>query len=230
MATKDKELRVVFIGPPGSGKGTQAMYIKKDYQVCHLSTGDLLREAVDKGTDVGKQAKAIMEAGGLVSDEIMVKIIKDNLATPACKKGFILDGFPRTVTQAQKLDNMLHDQQQKLDHSLQFSIDDSLLVKRVTGRLIHAPSGRVYNEEFSPPKKPMTDDVTGEPLIHRSDDNPETLKKRLEAFHKSTAPVVDYYKKQGILSTLDASKSCEEVYANLIKVSKIRYDVMALWY
>jgi len=218
MAGRDKELRVVFIGAPGSGKGTQAMNLKRDHQVCHLSTGDILRDAVTKGTEVGKKAKAIMDAGGLVDDEIMVRIIKDNLDTPECKKGFILDGFPRTVPQAEKLDAMLKQQNQKLDHCLEFNIDDSLLVKRVTGRLVHPASGRVYNEEFSPPKKPMTDDVTGEPLIHRADDNAETLKKRLEAFHKNTKPVLGYYQNQGILSTLDASKSCQDVYAVISKI------------
>eukprot|EP00026_Physarum_polycephalum_P016269 Phypoly_transcript_17142.p1 GENE.Phypoly_transcript_17142~~Phypoly_transcript_17142.p1 ORF type:complete len:244 (+),score=45.47 Phypoly_transcript_17142:42-734(+) len=211
----NKGLRLVFIGPPGSGKGTQAPLIKKDHCVCHLATGDMLRAAVDAQTEVGKQAKAVMDSGGLVSDDIMVNLIKENLTKPECKDGFILDGFPRTVPQAEKLDGMLKDQHTKLDHCLEFKIPDALLVRRITGRLVHPASGRSYHREFYPPKKDMTDDITGEPLIARSDDNPETLKKRLEAFHKNTQPVVDYYNKKGILSSIDATKSCDEVYSSI---------------
>jgi len=216
-STENKGLRIVFIGPPGSGKGTQAPLIKKDFGscVCHLATGDMLRAAVTEGTNVGKQAKAVMDAGGLVSDDIMVNLIKENIGKPECKDGFILDGFPRTVPQAEKLDGMLKDQRTKLDHCLEFQIDDSLLVRRVTGRLVHPASGRSYHRDFFPPKKAMTDDITGEPLIHRSDDNEATLVKRLETFHKNTAPVVGYYRQKGILSTIDASRSCDDVYASI---------------
>eukprot|EP01133_Synstelium_polycarpum_P015310 gene15310-18139_t len=213
---QDEGLRIVLIGPPGSGKGTQAPIIKEEYCVCHLSTGDILRAAIEAGTDLGKEAKIVMDKGGLVPDDTMVGMIKDNLTRPECSKGFILDGFPRTVVQAEKLDTMLLEDNKKIDHVLDFAIDDSLLVRRITGRLIHPPSGRSYHREFFPPKVDMVDDITGEPLIQRSDDNPEVLKKRLSAFHSNTTPVLSYYKKQGILSTIDASKSASFV-SNHIK-------------
>ncbi|PVV03164.1 hypothetical protein BB560_001951 [Smittium megazygosporum] len=214
-----KSLRMVIMGPPGSGKGTQAPKIAEKFCVCHLSTGDMLRAAVAAGTPLGKEAKGIMEAGGLVSDEIMVDMIKENLAeNPDCKNGFILDGFPRTVVQAQKLDGMLETQKTPLQHAVELVIDDELLVARITGRLIHPQSGRSYHRIFNPPKKPMTDDITGEPLIQRSDDNEETLKKRLHSYHNSTKPVTDYYKDRGILSQVDAAQSPVAVWQSLMAI------------
>merc|ERR1719217_1393329 len=170
---------IVLIGPPGSGKGTQAPIIKDKYSLCHLATGDLLRAAVAAGTEMGKKAKAVMESGGLVSDDIVVGIIKDNIKTPECSKGFILDGFPRTVAQAESLDSMLVSERVgKIDAVLEFKVPDEILVDRICGRLIHAASGRSYHEKFAPPKVPMKDDITGEPLTRRKDDNAETLKNR----------------------------------------------------
>ncbi|CAE6509190.1 unnamed protein product [Rhizoctonia solani] len=149
----------------------------------------------------------------------MVGMIKDQLQNNKdCKNGFILDGFPRTVPQAEKLDGMLSERKEKLDHVVELKIDDQLLVSRITGRLIHVASGRTYHREFNPPKKPMTDDVTGEPLIQRSDDNAETLRKRLVAFHQQTGPVVDYYKKQGIWKVIDAAQAPKVVWNNLNKI------------
>ncbi|KJE97693.1 adenylate kinase isoenzyme 2 [Capsaspora owczarzaki ATCC 30864] len=214
-SSSKRGIRAILIGPPGAGKGTQAPLLKKEFCVCHLATGDLLRAAVAAGTDVGKKAKPIMDAGKLVPDEVLIDLIQENLVKPECKNGFILDGFPRTVTQAEKLDEMLDHKKQNLDRVLEFKIDDALLVRRVTGRLIHSASGRSYHEEFHPPKVAMTDDITGEPLERRSDDNAETLKRRLAAYHQQTAPLVEYYNKKNILSTLDASQPAEQVWSTI---------------
>ncbi|KAL8278020.1 hypothetical protein RQP46_009652 [Phenoliferia psychrophenolica] len=216
-----QHLRIVLMGPPGAGKGTQAPNIKAAFNVCHLATGDMLREQVKQGTDLGKQAKTIMDKGGLVSDEIMVGIIQKELDTnKECALGFILDGFPRTVPQAEKLDQMLEKKDQKLQHAIQLLVNDNLLVSRITGRLIHPASGRSYHKEFAPPKKDMVDDITGEPLIQRSDDNANTLIKRLVTYHEQTDPVAEYYKKQGIWKGVDAAQSPKTVWVSLQQIFK----------
>ncbi|KDN44130.1 adenylate kinase [Tilletiaria anomala UBC 951] len=211
-------VRMILIGPPGAGKGTQAPKILQRYsnRVCHLATGDMLREQVSKKTELGVKAKKIMDEGGLVSDDIMIGMIKDQLENnKACVKGFILDGFPRTVPQAEKLDEMLVQKKQELEHAVELRIDDQLLISRITGRLIHPASGRSYHREFNPPKKSMTDDVTGEPLIQRSDDNAETLKKRLATYHKQTGPVTEYYRKRGLWEAIDAAQSPSVVWQSI---------------
>ncbi|PXF40163.1 adenylate kinase [Gracilariopsis chorda] len=208
----DQKKHIILIGPPGSGKGTQAPRLQEKHCLCHLATGDMLRAAVKAGTDLGKEAKKIMDAGGLVSDEIVVGLIRENITSEDCEKGFILDGFPRTVAQAQKLDEMLKDNDMAgVDAVINFKIKDELLVKRITGRLFHPASGRSYHAEFNPPKVPMKDDITGEDLIRRSDDNEQTLGKRLAAFHSKTEPVLEYYKNAGILHAIDASKPIDQV-------------------
>ncbi|KAF7796486.1 hypothetical protein EIP86_007663 [Pleurotus ostreatoroseus] len=200
-------------------KGTQAPRIKEQFCVCHLATGDMLRDQVSKKTKLGVEAKKIMDAGGLVSDDIMVGMIRDQLENnKECKNGFVLDGFPRTVPQAEKLDAMLLNRKEKLDSVVELVIPDQLLISRITGRLIHPASGRTYHREFNPPKKPMVDDVTGEPLIQRSDDNVEALRKRLTVFHQQTGPVVDYYKKKGLWHGIDAAQSPSVVWDNLRQV------------
>jgi len=217
--TPAQQLRTILVGPPGAGKGTQAPRIRDEFCVCHLATGDMLREQIAKKTALGVEAKKIMDAGGLVPDEVVVGMIKSELENNKdCKNGFVLDGFPRTVPQAHKLDQMLDQRKEKLDSVVQLEIDDQLLISRITGRLIHAPSGRTYHREFNPPKKTMVDDVTGEPLIQRSDDNVETLQKRLGAFHKQTGPVVEYYREKGLWHGIDAAQSPSVVWDHLRKV------------
>lgn len=201
-----KERRTIFIGPPGCGKGTQSPQIKRDYCLCHLATGDMLRAAVGAGTEYGKRAKSAMDAGALVTDDIVIGIIKEAIDAPECSKGFILDGFPRTVPQAAALDDMLAAKGQSIDAVVNFAIPDAELVSRITGRLIHKPSGRSYhktNPKFMP-KVPGKDDVTGEPLIQRADDTEEALTNRLKAFHAQTIPVLAHYGSR--VANVDASK------------------------
>jgi len=179
----------------------------------------MLRSQVAKKTALGREAKKIMDQGGLVSDEIMVNMIRNELDTNyECKNGFILDGFPRTVAQAERLDDMLEAKSQKLAHAIEMQIDDGLLVSRITGRLVHPASGRSYHKVFNPPKEAMKDDITGEPLIQRSDDNADTLKKRLATYHQQTAPVVAYYQKTGIWKGIDASQDPDHVWKNMLVI------------
>lgn len=203
--------RVILIGPPGCGKGTQSPLLKEEFCLCHLATGDMLRSAVAAKTPLGMKAKEAMDKGELVSDELVVSIIDEAIKKPSCEKGFILDGFPRTVVQAEKLDAMLEKQGVKIDKVLHFEIADSVLEERITGRLIHPASGRSYHSKFAPPKVPGIDDVTGEQLIQRKDDNVDVLKSRLGAFHTQTQPVIEHYQKKKVVAGLHAEKSPKEV-------------------
>jgi len=200
LAATGKEVRLVLVGPPASGKGTAAADIMKERQgVCHVAIGDLLRAAAATDTPLGRKIKPILERGELVPDEVTLSLLKEHLGSPACQGGFILDGFPRSLSQAQQLDAVLGEANQSLDGVIQFKVPDSVLEERMAGRRIHPASGRIYHVTWRPPHCPGKDDVTGDPLVQRSDDTPEALKRRLAVYRSQTKPVVEYYAEQGLL-------------------------------
>lgn len=184
-------MRVILLGAPGAGKGTQAQLIKNKYGIPVIATGDILRAATAAQTPLGKLAKAVMESGKLVSDDIMIPLVKERLTEPDCKHGFLLDGFPRTIPQAHALANS----QSPIDVVIEIEVGDEELVRRLSGRFIHPASGRVYHAIFNPPKIKWRDDETGDPLVQRDDDKEETVRSRLAVYHRETKPMVDYFKK-----------------------------------
>lgn len=186
-------MRIILLGSPGSGKGTQAQFITGKYAIPQISTGDMLRAAVRAGTPLGVEAKKVMDAGGLVSDDIILGLIKERITQADCQNGFLLDGFPRTIAQAEGLKAMGI----AIDHVIEIAVDDEEIVKRMAGRRVHMQSGRSYHVLFNPPKVEGLDDVTGEPLILRDDDKEETVRKRLSVYHEQTKPLVDYYSATG---------------------------------
>jgi adenylate kinase len=182
-------MRLILLGPPGAGKGTQAAYLCKRFGIPQISTGDMLRAAVKAGTPLGLAAKQVMDAGGLVSDDLIIGLVKERISQPDCTGGFLFDGFPRTLPQA----DALKAAGVPLDAVLEIDVPDEEIVERMSGRRAHLPSGRTYHVKFNPPKVPGLDDVTGEPLIQRDDDREETVIKRLTVYHSQTRPLVDYY-------------------------------------
>jgi len=184
-------MRLILLGAPGAGKGTQANYIKEKYNIPQISTGDMLRAAIKAGTEMGLAAKRVMDAGQLVSDDIIIGLVKERLKEADCANGYLFDGFPRTIAQA----DAMKDSGVNIDYVLEIDVPDELIVERMTGRRTHQPSGRVYHVKFNPPKNEGVDDVTGEPLIQRDDDQEETVKKRLAVYHNQTEVLLGYYNK-----------------------------------
>ena len=208
--------RLILMGPPGGGKGTQAKKLQDRYGIPQLSTGDMLRAAVKAGSPIGKQAKTVMDAGKLVSDDIMIGLISERLDQPDCKPGFILDGFPRTVPQAEALDKLLASKNMKLDSVIEVQVPDAKLVERITGRFTCTTCGEGYHDKFKLPKKPGVCDVCGGTSFNRrADDNAETVTARLAAYHAQTAPLLPYYEGQGLLHVVDGDRDMNEVAADL---------------
>lgn len=182
-------MRIILLGVPGAGKGTQAQFIMENYGLPQISTGDMLRAAVKANTELGQQAKALMDAGKLVTDELVIALVKERIAQPDCKAGFLLDGFPRTIPQAESM----HDAGIHIDLVLEFSVPDQIIIERIAGRRVHTPSGRIYHLTYNPPKVAGIDDLTNEPLSIRKDDEEATVRRRLTEYHQMTAPLIKYY-------------------------------------
>ena len=182
-------MRVILLGAPGAGKGTQAQHIMETYNIPQIATGDMLRSAIKNGTELGKKVKEVMDTGALVSDDIIIALVKERIAAADCANGFLFDGFPRTIPQAKAL----LDAGIAIDHVIEIAVNDEEIVKRMSGRRVHPESGRTYHVVFHPPKVKDKDDITGEPLVQRADDEEKTVRKRLSVYHDQTAPLIDFY-------------------------------------
>jgi len=211
-------MKLVLLGPPGAGKGTQAERIRDRYRIAHLSTGDMLREAVAADTEVGRRAKAIMDAGRLVPDDVINRLVAERIAQPDCGRGFVLDGFPRTLAQAEALDALLDERGERLDGVLEFAVDDDALIERISGRFACAQCGAGYHDRFKQPAVAGLCDVCGSrEFVRREDDNAETVRARLDAYNAQTAPLLPYYRDQGLLITIDGMAGIDEVTAQIFE-------------
>ena len=212
-------MRIILLGPPGSGKGTQAKGITGGYSIPQISTGDMLREHIRNGTELGIEAKGYMDGGRLVPDDTILGMMRHRLTADDTSSGYILDGFPRTVPQAEGLQTMLRDIGQLIDHVISIEVSDDLIVERMSGRRFHPESGRVYHIKFNPPKVDGLDDITNEKLEIRDDDREDTVRKRLEVYHEQTKPLIEYYSRTGLVRSIDGSQdigSVKELILNTI--------------
>ena len=211
-------MKIIMLGAPGAGKGTQAKMIADKYGVPHVSTGDIFRANIKNGTELGMEAKKYMDQGLLVPDELTVKILLDRVSQPDCKNGYVLDGFPRTIPQAEVLDKALAELGESIDYAIDVDVPDENIVKRMSGRRACVSCGATYHVVHVPPKKEgICDECEGE-LITRDDDVPETVKKRLNVYHEQTAPLIDYYKEQGILRVIDGSKGLDTCFKEICDI------------
>ena len=212
-------MRVILLGAPGAGKGTQAQFICKQYRIPQISTGDMLREAVSGHTELGLQAEAYMTAGDLVPDSLIIELVKTRIADPDCEAGFLFDGFPRTLAQAQALDA----QRIAVEYVIEIAVPDEVIVERIGGRRIHQASGRTYHIKYQPPVAPGKDDLSGEELIQREDDKPEVVSQRLQNYHRQTAPLVEYYSRQAdsdhlVYKTVDGASSVAAIQKKIMQI------------
>ena len=213
-------MKIVMLGAPGAGKGTQAEKIAEQYGLPHISTGDIFRKNIKEGTELGKEAKGYMDAGKLVPDELTVRMLLDRVSGDDCRAGYILDGFPRTIPQAEALDSELVKLGEQIDFAVDVEVPDENIIKRMSGRRACSKCGATDHTEFSPPKKDGICDECGGELTIRDDDKPETVKKRLEVYHEQTQPLIDFYEKKGVLHTVDGTADAADVFEAIRAILK----------
>ncbi len=211
-------MKIVMLGAPGAGKGTQAQMIAEKYGLPHVSTGDIFRANIKNGTELGKEAKTYMDKGLLVPDELTVKILMDRVAKEDCKNGYVLDGFPRNIPQAEVLDKALTELGDKIDYAIDVEVPDENIIKRMSGRRACTSCGATYHVEYVPPKKAGICDNCGEPLVLRDDDKEETVKNRLNVYHEQTQPLIEYYTKKNVLKTVDGTRDMQKVFEDITKI------------
>ena len=211
-------MKIIMLGAPGAGKGTQAKKIAEKYQIPHISTGDIFRANIKEGTELGMKAKAYMDQGGLVPDELTIGMLMDRIQKDDCKNGYVLDGFPRTIPQAESLTNALNERNQKIDYAVNVDVPDENIINRMSGRRACLSCGATYHIVYNPPKKEGICDVCGQQLVLRDDDKPETVKKRLDVYHDQTQPLIEYYKKAGVLAEVDGTLDMEEVFQAIVRI------------
>lgn len=211
-------MKIIMLGAPGAGKGTQAKKIADKYSIPHISTGDIFRANIKEGTELGKKAKTYMDQGLLVPDDLVVDLVVDRVQQDDCKNGYVLDGFPRTIPQAESLDAALEKLNDKIDFAVNVEVPDENIIRRMSGRRACLGCGATYHIEHIPPKTEGICDTCGKELVLRDDDKPETVKKRLDVYHEQTQPLIDYYTKKDVLAEVDGTKDMEEVFRDIVKV------------
>lgn len=211
-------MKIIMLGAPGAGKGTQAKKIAEKYQIPHISTGDIFRANIKEGTELGMKAKQFMDQGLLVPDEVTIGMLLDRIHKDDCEKGYVLDGFPRTIPQAESLTKALDGMNEKIDYAIDVDVPDSNIVNRMSGRRACLTCGATYHVEFAPPKKEGICDVCGAELVLRDDDKPETVQKRLSVYHEQTQPLIEYYKKAGVLASVDGTQEMNAVFQSIVDI------------